>query len=208
MGKHTLRVETLKLVACCDDAFATQAESMLEAVASFRDKGRGLGDGVTVQFGWSLLTLRQRGDELIVCEPDFDSDPLTRIREDVTCTLAVLTGQAAVINLLGVEPEEVHFNDWVLVYRGCLDEQRVFLYRHEREPEVSGWSVDPVDSPLPEVKEENFEFLRVFELLSRRPELLKVMGLPEGYMVFFKGDRIDAVFDENERDVWEASKGR
>jgi hypothetical protein len=104
MGRHALRVGDVELVARCDDAYARQAGSLLEAVASFRGKGKGLADGVTVQFGWSLLTLRQRGKELVVCEPDFDGDPLTAVREDVTCTLAVLVGQAAVVNRLDVEP--------------------------------------------------------------------------------------------------------
>jgi hypothetical protein len=57
------------------------------------------------------LALRRRGDDLLVCEPDFGGDPFTEVREDVTCTLAVLVGQAAVINRLGVEPAEGRFDD-------------------------------------------------------------------------------------------------
>src|SRR5262249_25141346 len=73
MARQALPVGDMELVACCDDAFAVQTRSLLEAVASL--KGKGLADGVTVQFGWSVLTLRRRGDELLVCEPDFDGDP-------------------------------------------------------------------------------------------------------------------------------------
>src|SRR5437660_2742911 len=61
MGRHTRQVGDLELVVRCDDAFARQAESLLDVVARFRGEGKGLADGVTVQFGFSLLTLRQHG---------------------------------------------------------------------------------------------------------------------------------------------------
>jgi hypothetical protein len=134
MARHTRRVCDLELVARCDDAFAPQAGSLLEAVASFEGEGKGLADGVTVRFGWSLLTLRRRRDEVLVCEPDFDGDPFRDLREDVTCTLAVLAGQAAVVNRLGVEPAEARFDEKVVLARGCLAERRVYLQRSEPRP--------------------------------------------------------------------------
>src|SRR5438270_5401230 len=100
MGRHRRRAGDVELVVRCDDAYARQAESLLDVVARFRGEGKGLADGVTVQFGFSLLTLKRRGDQLLVCEPDYGGDPFHAIREDVTCTLAVLLGQAAVINRL------------------------------------------------------------------------------------------------------------
>jgi hypothetical protein len=207
MGRHTLRVGDVELVASCDDTYARPARSLLEAVASFHGKGKGLADGVTVQFGWSLLTLRRRGDELRVCEPDFDGNPLSEVREDVTCTLAVLVEQAVVVNRLDVEPVEVRFDETVLLARGCLAERRVYLERSEPEAGDSGWYVGPVDSPAPEQRPENFEWLRVYELLGRRAPLLQALGLPTGYLVVFDGDQIDAVLDEDEQDVWAASEG-
>src|SRR4051812_10254268 len=74
MGRHTRRVGDLVLSVRCDDAYARQAESLLDVVARFRGEGRGLADGVTVQFGFSLLTLRQQGEQLLVCEPDYGGD--------------------------------------------------------------------------------------------------------------------------------------
>jgi hypothetical protein len=206
MGRYTLQAGDVRLVTCCDDAFAEPANSLLQAVASFRGRGKGLNDGVTIQFGWSILTLRRQGDELLICEPDFSGDPLTEVREDVTCTLAVLVGQAALINRLGVEPVEVRFDESVLVARGCLADRRVFLQRGDPSPGDSGWYVGPVDSPAPEQKAENFESLPVFELLSRRASLLQVLGLPPGYLTVFDGDEIDAIFDEQDRNVWAATE--
>src|SRR5262249_23483535 len=154
----------------------------LHAVASFRGRGKGLADGVTVQFGWSVLTLRQRGGELLVCEPDFGGDPFTEVREDVTCTLAVLVGQAAVINPPGVEPVEVRFDETVLLAKGCLAQRRVYLQRSAPRPGDSGWYVGPVDGPAPGQKAEDFETLYVFELLSRRAALLQGLGLPPAFL--------------------------
>src|SRR2546423_167176 len=117
MGRYTLRTGNVELIACCDDAFARQAESLLKVVASFHGKGKGLADGVTVQFGFSLLTLHRQGSDLLVCEPGYGGDPFHEVRQDVTCTLAVLTGQAAVVNRLGIKPVEVRFDQAVLAAR-------------------------------------------------------------------------------------------
>jgi hypothetical protein len=206
MARYTRRVGDIELVACCDDAFARQAQSLLEAVASFRGEGKGLADGVTIQFGFSLLTLRQQGDQLLICEPDYDGDPFADIRPDVTRTLAVLTGQVAVLRRLGVEPVEVRFNDLVVAARGCLEQRRVYLQRGEPEQGDSGWYIGPVDTPAPEQKPENFESFYLFELLSRRAPLLQVLGLPPDYLAVFDGDRIEAVLDENDTNVWTASE--
>jgi hypothetical protein len=81
MARHALHIGDVELVARCDDAFAPQARSLLEAVASSHGQGKGLADGVAVQFGWSVLTLRGRGDELLVCEPDFAGDPFYHLRQ-------------------------------------------------------------------------------------------------------------------------------
>jgi hypothetical protein len=149
-------------------------------VASFRGQGKGLADGVTVRFGWSVLTLRQQGGQLVVHEPDFGGDPLRGVREDVTCTLRVLVGPAAVLNRLGVEPTEVRFDDRVVVARDCLEDRRVYLQRSEPKPGDSGWYVGPLDSPAPEPKPENFESLYDYELFRQRPALSRVLGLPPG----------------------------
>src|SRR5947209_3200478 len=84
----------------------------------------------------------------------------------------------------------VRFDQLVLAARGCLDERRVYMQRSEPAGRDSGWYVGPVGSPAPEQKPENFETLRVFELLSRRAPLLRVMGLPPGFLAVFDGDKI------------------
>lgn len=183
MVRHALRVGEVNLVAHCDEAFAVQAGSMLEAIASLQGQGKGLDDGVHVQFGWSLLTLRRRGDELLVCEPDFDGDPFHGVREDVTCTLRILMGQVAVVRRLGLRPVEIRFEDKVVLAKGCLAGRRVYLQRSQPRPGDSGWYVGPVDGPAPEQRPESFEAIHVFELLRRRASLLQVLALPAGYLV-------------------------
>jgi hypothetical protein len=202
MGKHTRRVGDVDLVARCDDAFAAQAGSLLEAVASFQGQGKRLADGVRVQFGWSLLTLRRRGSDLVVCEPDFDGDPFHEIREDVTCTLRIRMGQVAVVRRLGLVPVDIRFDDKVVLAKGCLAGRRVYLQRSEPRPGDSGWYVGPVDGPAPEHKPESYEAIHVFELLRRRAGLLQVLALPAGYLVVFDGDEVEGIADPNNNEVW------
>lgn len=206
MARHVLRVGEVELVAHCNDAFAAQAGSMLEAIASFQGQGKRLTDGVHVQFGWSLLILRRCGDDLVVCEPDFDGDPFHEVREDVTCTLRVLMGQVAVVRRLGLRPVEIRFDDKVVLAKGCLAEQWVYLQRSEPRPGDSGWYVGPVDRSAPEQRPENYEAIHVFELLRRREGLLRVLALPAGYLVVFDGDEVEGVADPNNHEVWKVGQ--
>jgi hypothetical protein len=200
--EHALDLGGLKLVARCDDGLAVQARSLLELLAGLRGRGKGLADGVTVQFGWSVLTLRRRGKKLLVCEPDFDGDPFHDLREEVSCTLSVLVGMTAVVNRLGVKPVEARFDDKVVLAKSCLAERRVYLQRSEPRPGDSGWYLGPVDRPAPKKHPDSYESLFVFELRRRRASSLQVLALPPGYLAVFDGDEVEAIVDPNNNDVW------
>ena len=202
MTEHALDLGGLKLVARCDDGLAVQARSLLELLAGLRGKGKGLADGVTVQFGWLVLTLRRRGKKLLVCEPDFDGDPFHDLREEVSCTLSVLVGMTAVLNRLGVNGLSARFDDKVVAAKGRLAERRVYLQRSKPRPGDSGWYVGPVDGRVPEKKPASYESLYVYELLRRRPNLLRVLALPPGFLAVFDGDEVEAIVDPNNNDVW------
>jgi hypothetical protein len=202
MTTHSLQVGGQTLVARCDDAFAQQAESVIALFKRLHEEGRVLRDGFRVRFGWSLLTLRGHGSQLIVCEPDFSSDPLTNVREDITVTLSVLVQQSSVLNRLGVEGEDASFRYKLVISKGVLNIPHIYLERKESTTEDdSGWYIGPVEDPE---EEPGYESLYVYQLLDSRPQLLQVLTLPRGYLAVFNGVEIEAILNESEENVWEA----
>ncbi len=194
VGRVTLRVR-------CADTLASSAEWLLGVVAAFDGRGKGLADGVIVQVGWSLLRLRKDGGDLTVCEPDFDANPFRDFRDDVTCTLTVLARQNLVHQRLGIERTPVRYDDKVVLRKGCLSLKRVYAQRQEPDEGDSGWYVGPVDDPGGVPGREDLEARYVFQLLRERPALLDIVALPEGYLVVFDGEQIEAVLDADNDDV-------
>jgi hypothetical protein len=147
VAKHTLRSGQITLAVHCEDSLGQQAKSLLAVLMPLGGQGKGLADGVTVQFGWSVLTLRQDGSELVVCEPDFGGNPFTSVREDVSSTLTVLTQQTDVLNCLGLDGVPARFDEKVVLATGRLQEERVYLQRGTPAAGDSGWYVGSVASP-------------------------------------------------------------
>jgi hypothetical protein len=188
VGEATLR-------AHCRQGLLPGAHWMLGQLARFADEPPGLAPGVKVEFGWSLLWLREDGDVLAVCEPDFEGDPMRDQVDDVTGTLSVLAAQSGVLSEYKVaEPVPTRFDQKIVVAKGVLDLDRVYLERTAPQPGDSGWYIGPVDegdqvdeSASPE---DRYDAILAHELLGRRPALVTVLSLPLGALVVFDGDEI------------------
>lgn len=196
MARFTTQSDGITLVLHCQDRFAVQAESLLDAIKSFAGNGVGLKDGVRIQMGWSLLCLKQRDTELVVCEPNFDTNPFSE-REDVTTTLKVLLEQSILLQRLGVAPLDFRFDDKIVMANGCLAEQNVVLTRSEPTPGDSGWYICGMRNDVTEL-----EAIYTCQLLHTRPAFLQVLSLPAEYMVVFDGDQIEFVLNPAAEHLW------
>ncbi|RFM27037.1 immunity protein Imm33 domain-containing protein [Deminuibacter soli] len=195
--KHQRKIGSWVVVADCGEALSPQAESLLDAIEQLDAAGPPVQNGTTIQFGWSLLTLRDFNGELHVCEPYFAGDPFTSVMPFVDNTLQVLKGQAALLEQLGVSPVDIRFSDKIGVAKGCLQQDHIYLVREEPvDAEDSGWYIglygEPKDRPMSEI-----DLLSIYEVFNQRYALLDVMTLPPGFRVSFTGDVIEAVMDGN-----------
>lgn len=206
--EYTVSVNGQTIVAQCDKHLEHQAQWLLETIAGIA-KSEPLDDGSTIEVGWTMLVLVRRDENtLIVCEPDFDNDPFEKAVEDVTRSLLVITEQNYVITETHTtETARIpRFDDTVILQKGVLEQEEIYLERNEPSGETdSGWFIgipDENEDEETELSEDDFEACYVYELVTKRPSLLSVLGLPVGYAVVFIGDDIDAVMDENDTDVW------
>jgi hypothetical protein len=189
------------LVARCEPALAPEAASLLEEVASRAPTGRGLAEGATFEVGWCVLRLLAVEGGLVLCEPDFEHGGHV---SHVQHTLAVLRAQGLVLRRLRVAGQAPRHDAKVAVVRGSLAEPRLHLERRPPGPGDAGWSIGPADEPE---EAADLETLSVGDLVERRFGALQLLALPPGYMAVLDGDRVEAVFDPEDEDVWAATEG-
>lgn len=195
-------IGSLTITLSCEDTFGAQAELLLDTLVEL-DQKPALQSGTTIQFGWSLLSLQGNEHELSVCEPNFDGDPFHEFNRNLDNTLRVLTAQATLMNYLEVEGVDVSFQENIVFAKGCLKKERIYLERQPVETtNDSGWYVGDVERKDPVLDVDELDTLHVYQLLKERPSLMQVLNLPTGYLVAFNGDSIEAIFNEDEQNIW------
>lgn len=187
----------------CDESRREQGQWLADTVAGFDGRGRALGDGVTLEIGWTVFYLRGQPDgSLLVCEPDYGTDPFKNVRADVTASLTVLVAQIDLLRAVNLTPEACRFDQKLIVRKGALDEPRIFANRLPPTKEDSGWYIGPASGIGGTPKAEELESMLLFELLGRRPHILFALALPTGYMVVWNGAAIERLLDPQGRNLW------
>lgn len=160
---------------------------MLDLASRCRTRPPGVKDGTRIQYGWTVITLRARGSELVLCEPDFGRDPQLHVREDVSFT-AMSTVQwiasQSVVRDLPDGPATTYL-DVVRATPGALGRPKVTLARTSDawELRAAGDHGDPSDE------------MHLYHFARERPHLLKTIWLPVGWTAVFDEHRLTQVLD-------------
>jgi hypothetical protein len=202
LAMRTLDTKGGTLAVRCEPALAAQADFLLQCVKGFDGKGKGLADGVTIAFGWSVLKLRRDGDRLRVEQPDFAGGAETWT-DDVSTTLKVAAEQAEVCRRTKVEPADVTFRHTLVARKDSFKLKGLYLERQRpaKKTNDSGWYVGPLDDESTPGADD-LEVLHTWELLAKRPMVVSVLCLPIGYQVTIDGDRIVDIANEKNKTVW------
>ncbi len=207
LEKHVLHVPGRTVTLRCDPAFAAQARAVLGLIEGALGRGRPLEDGFTVGLGWSTLTLRERGREFRIVQPDFFGDPFRDETDDVTASLTMYSCQQRVLALARVPAgTPTPFHQSVTIEKGALEEARVQVARRPPDalvPDDSGWSVlHDLDRERREPEAGATVRVSTIHLLGRRPQLIHALGLPVGWVAFFHHDEISELCDPEGWTAW------
>lgn len=195
--KMILKVSGKTIQFFCHDALATQAKWLGGLLRDIlKEQGLGfLKDGATIGLGWSVLKFVQIDDHYLLCEPDFSSNPFSRFRKDLTCTLQVQMEQNELLKLFEIEEGvPTRFDQKMIIAKGCLNEREIYLERIAvDDPADSGWFIGYKEQPATAMEN---EALYVYQLLELRPTVLKALIFPIGYLVVFDGYEIVSIVNE------------
>jgi hypothetical protein len=203
----------------CNEHLSPQVDwlfSILEEYASVQPPF----DGMMFELGMSVLSFVAHDDgSLHMYEPDFENDPLENAVDDITVTLMLITQHQFMISATKTEDSAIipRFDDTVVLRKGVLQEDRIFLERAALDPEAeqySGWYIgsmseheQPEDGTAVQLDEESFseddyEALYVYQLIELRPTLVQLLCLPPEYAVILDGSTIEGVFNADGENVW------
>ena len=176
------------------------AEPLLEAVEHIPTMR--LKDGFRIRAGFSTFLLSEHNGGFDIAAPDYTDDPLTTLTTDLTLALHVQYRQVLLLHRYGIVGKAIHFYDKIAVAKGALDNDLITLQRFE-ELGGSGWVIEKFSlhekgEAVPEEAEE-YETIFSYELITRRPALMDVLSLPDGFLAVFNGeDIIDIIDDKGE----------
>lgn len=200
---YTFHTTRHKLVTSCRADLKDQVNELFMKLNEIDKKEPPLRNGTTIDFGWSKLMLKGDERELVIHEPDFYHNPLSDFLPRVDNTLDVLTQQVSLLNQLRIRGTTAYYSHQLILSKGCLGKEKIYLERSEgTQKDDTGWFIGDVDNKTDSDSPENFEILRVFELLQKRPALMQVLALPPGFLVVFLKDRIVQVFDDAGKNLW------
>ncbi len=216
--KGTIQGKTV--LVQCDSRLEAQAAWLLKTIEDVSEESNDpIRDNWTLELGFSVVILIERDGMFVVCEPDFDEDPFESVVEDVSRSLWVVVMQNEIGETTGTSEhfKIPRFDETVVLRKGALEEERIFLQRDEAEPsdddedgeavQDSGWYIGGADDEDDDEdggddSDDKYEACYVYQLLESRPMALSVMALPVGYVAVLDGEDIEAIYDEEDENVW------
>lgn len=199
--RHTSHGTSFSLQA--DPAMATPAQMLLRAIDTIPPEE--IRDGYTFEVGFSVFTCLQEKDGYRLLSPDYRTSPLTNTTEDLSVALWVLLEQALLLKQCGVSGVPVRFDDELVIAAGALDGTCISLQRFsELGKDASGWCIEAwqeTEGGIVPAEASSYQAIYAYELLQKRPALIKVLALPFEHMAIFRENKLIAALNEKNEDL-------
>ncbi|MEX5753174.1 hypothetical protein AB6B30_05905 [Acinetobacter baumannii] len=163
MEEKVIELNEKNILMRYSSRLSVQAKWLVELIVDMSRKGVSIEDGVKIQFGWSFLIFRNFDDnQLILCEPNFSSNPFSEEKYSIDFTLEVQALQNSFSKRYGVNPIVTLFQDKIILVKGCLDKEKLFMERIEPNLEKgdSGWFINILEDDG-----ENIEYEVIYAFL-------------------------------------------
>ncbi|QAU23617.1 hypothetical protein EO087_06155 [Dyella sp. M7H15-1] len=191
-----------RLIAQCASEYDTMAHSLLSRLKALHEQGPALNPGSLIDFGWSLLQIQAHPQHWVVCEPAYDSDPITW-RPEVNETLWVMQQQATLLAELNlVSGQRTRGDQWLWLQPDALTAPDVYLNRSEpSHAQDSGWYIR-ADTTTNQKGDSRARAIMAGTLARYKPEWLGVLALPIGCLARFEQNHLTAIFDARQQRIY------
>jgi hypothetical protein len=168
-------------------------ESILSYFEDATRQGTVFRAGETVQMGWMTLALKATEDgELDVWEPRFGELPIVWER-GVSKTYRQLLVQKGVAEQLGVEPSFPSLRQSGVISPDFMASKNFQMFRDPPDGSDSGWLFTTEGNVSSDGR-----LVSLFEIASKRPEVIPFLALPAGSSVVVKDGLVKIVDGKTE----------
>lgn len=204
MDLFSQKIHDIHYYVSADTAMRPYAQLLLNTVKLIPNEQ--MQDGYKLELGFSIFTFIATTDGYQIVAPDYLNNPFQSTTDDLTLALWILFQQSTLIRKTGVDAVPTRFDDQVVVAQCALEQEVISLQRFpDLGPGASGWCVEAIekepDGQLQAVSESEFEALYAYQLLQKRPSLIKALALPYNYLVVFDGDEIQEILNDQDESV-------
>ena len=196
--KFTKIIDGKNVNTYCDETLSVQAESILEMIGNTQKSKNILQDGYKIQIGWSMYFINLIDGELAITIPDYKKNPFKDTESDISLAVLVQMQQNDMLRQTNMEGEYVTFQDTMIILKDALDSSDLFFVREETEKaKDSGWYLGLLSDAENRESRPVSDYISVhtYQLLTIKPELLKLLFLPTGSMAIIKYDEITEILD-------------
>jgi hypothetical protein len=113
----------------------------------------------------------------------------------------IMLEQQELLDLLQLVGMPVNYNDKIIIAKDCINEPDIYLHRSQPIEDDSGWYIGPLNKNINQ-DPQNFHSINIYQLFDVRPELLKVLALPPGYIAVYKDKELQSIANEFDEEVW------
>lgn len=176
-----------------------KAEALADHVVGLQSTALGLGEDVHFRWGWSVLTVVQRGEDRVVCEPSYRNPSLSC---DVGFAVQTDLMQEMLHSMVEAPPAVCTSQDRITLLPGALRSARVCMTRFAGPEGHSGWLVGQQGTALSADLLEAGAVASMGALVMRRHPLLKAALLPVGWTAHFEQHAVVSVTDLEGVERW------
>lgn len=207
LAERRLELENYAITAKFQPEYASEADHLIKTVAASIGINASA-EGMKVKVGWSILTVRQRVQELFLYEPDFSSDPHKETREDLSTTLRVNAAQAKLSRMVpGVRLIGCTCFDTIQVPENVFRNRKLFMRRIKAPIHSETGLYIATTDPLEAIKAKEPERTTNWEtcqLVKERFAVLQALGLPAENIAEFDGNELTCIYGLKNKVVWKA----
>lgn len=155
-------------------------------------------DNLLFQVGFSLYKLVQgEEDNYRVVAVDYESNPFDNFTDDLTIALWIQSEQGEFLKKSSVNPKEIRYDDKVIISKNVLQNQNYYLQRQSSATKGdSGWFIGYRDKD-----NDDLVSIYAYELLSKNPNLIKILQLPEDYLVIVDNKSVSVILNEKDEEI-------
>ena len=162
-------------------------------------------DDFKVQVGFTMYIFKDKGEFFEVIIPDYAKDPFKDTTDNISISLILQFQLNDTVKKLDVNYEDVALDDELLLLTKARNSDNIYLERYkDYNKGQSGWYIGAINmtEDMPRPEKGDIEHIAVCDILKFRPDLLKLLSLPKGYIITILHNEIVEIMDGDSKIVY------